>query len=251
MIINKAAKKGAKKAFHWYFKGGEGKEHRRGVGRRHCGAAVNSSLLGFLPREREMVKVVERKKKGKRGQPPLSDLGDPPLEEKQQRKRTCCASVPPPLRRSRRLNPNPDADKICHGKPEKRVTIHPKKEEKQVGSFDFYNDILNLHVMTAEEYFFYNEHILKSDVSKLIRFVYYVFLYIYIPTPFTSSLFVVLGLWYSLHAWRYRLWFNSTMLYQHSGWSPQVHTLFEFGNRWIQHLDPHPQGCSFFSLKKK
>jgi hypothetical protein len=39
-------------------------------------------------REREMVKVVKRKKKEKRGQPPLSDFGNPPLEEKQQRKRT-------------------------------------------------------------------------------------------------------------------------------------------------------------------
>jgi hypothetical protein len=137
-----------------------------------------------------MVKVVERKKKEKRGQPPLSDLGDPPVDEKQQRKRTRRASVPAPHRRSRRLNPNPDSDKIRHGKPKKRVRIHPKKEEKQVSSYDRFN----LHLMTAEEYFFYNEHVLKSDVSKLIRFVYYVLLYIYIHTPFTSSLFVVLGL---------------------------------------------------------
>jgi hypothetical protein len=99
----------------------------------------------------------------KRGQPPLSNLADPPLEEKQPRKRT----VPAPHRRSRRLNPNPNADKIRHGKPEKRVRIHPKKEEKQVSSSDFYNDMCNWHDITAEECVFYEEHILKSDVSKI------------------------------------------------------------------------------------
>ena len=108
-----------------------------------------------------MAKVVERKKKEKRGQPPLSDLGGPPLKEKQQRR----ASVPAPLQRSRRLNPNPDADKIRYGKPEKRVRVHPKKEEKQVSNSDF----------TAEEYAFY-ENVLKqnvlkkSDVSKINSF---------------------------------------------------------------------------------
>jgi len=110
-----------------------------------------------------MVKAVERKKNEKRGQPPLSDLGDSPLDEKQQRKRTCCASVPALLRRSRRVNPNPDADKIRHGKPEKRVEIHPKKEDKQVSGSDFYNDMLTWNLMTAEEEFFYTEHVLKSD----------------------------------------------------------------------------------------
>jgi hypothetical protein len=100
-----------------------------------------------------MVKVVERKKKEKRGQPPLSDLVDPPLDDKQQRKQMRRASVPAPHRRSRRLNPNPDSNKIRHGKPEKRVRIHPKKEEKQVSNSDFYNYICNRHAMTAEEYF--------------------------------------------------------------------------------------------------
>ena len=113
----------------------------------------------------------------KSGQPPLSDLGDPLLEEKQQRKRTRRARVPAPRRRSRRLNPNPDTDIIRHGKPEKRVRIHPKKEEKQVSSSDFYNDIGNWHDMTFEEHAFYEEHFLKSDVSKinslhLLRLVY-------------------------------------------------------------------------------
>jgi hypothetical protein len=103
------------------------------------------------------VKMVERKKKEKRGQPPLSDLGDPPLDEKQQRKRTRRALVLAPLQRSRRLNPNPDVDKIRHGKPEKRVTIHPKKEEKQVSSSDF----------TTEEYAFYENVLKQSDVSKI------------------------------------------------------------------------------------
>jgi hypothetical protein len=114
-----------------------------------------------------MVKVVERKKKEKRGQPPLSDLVDPPLDDKQQRKQMRRASVPAPHRRSRRLNPNPDSNKIRHGKPEKRVRIHPKKEEKQVSNSDFYNYICNRHAMTAEEYAFYMEHVLKSDVSKM------------------------------------------------------------------------------------
>jgi hypothetical protein len=128
----------------------------------------NSSLLGFLPREREreMAKVVERKKKEKRGQRPLSDLGDPPLEEKQQRKRTRRDSGSAPLRRSRRLKPNPDADKIRHGKPEKRVRIHPKKEEKQVSISDLNYDACP--DITAEEIAFFEEHVLKkSDVSKI------------------------------------------------------------------------------------
>ncbi|XP_059459372.1 uncharacterized protein LOC132188830 isoform X1 [Corylus avellana] len=110
-----------------------------------------------------MVKVVVRKKKEKRGHPPLSDLGDPPLEEKQQRKRTRRASVLAPLRRSRRLNPNLDADKIRRGKPEKRARIHPKKEEKQVRSYDFYADMGNWHDITDEEFARYVEHVSKSD----------------------------------------------------------------------------------------
>jgi hypothetical protein len=185
-----------------YFKE-EGKEHKKE-------APDNSSLLGFLPREREReremvkVKVVERKKKEKRGQPPLSDLGDPPLEEKQQRKLTRRDSVPAPLRRSRCLKPNPDADKIRHGKPEKRVRIHPKKEEKQVSSFDLnYNACPDI---TAEEIAFFEERVLKkSDVSKinLLRLLRTQYIYIYICTPFTRSLFVVLGLFCSLHVWGY------------------------------------------------
>jgi hypothetical protein len=74
-----------------------------------------------------MVKVVKGKKKEKRGQPPLSDLGNPPLEEKQRRKRTRPASG------SRRLNPN----RGCHG---------------------FIDD---------EHYKRYEEQLLRSDVSKI------------------------------------------------------------------------------------
>jgi hypothetical protein len=163
----------------------EKNEHKRGAG---VGIVDNSSLLGFCQdreREREMVKVVERKKNEKRGQPPLSDLGDSPLDEKQQRKRMCCASVPALLRRSRRVNPNPDADKIRHSKPEKRVEIHPKKEDKQVSGSDFYNDMLTWNLMTAEEEFFYTEHVLKSDVSKinsfcLLRTPIYIYIYTHI-----------------------------------------------------------------------
>ena len=152
-----------------------------------------------------MVKVGERKKKEKRGQPPLSDLGDPPLEEKQRRKRTRRASVRASLRRSRRLKPNPDADKMRHGKPEKRVRIHPKKEEKQVSSSDFCYDLCP--EIIAKECAFYEEHVLrKSDVSKInsLRLLLtHIYIYIYIYTPFTRSLFVVLGLFCSPHAWGY------------------------------------------------
>jgi hypothetical protein len=106
----------------------------------------------------------------------------PSVETKKREKtRTCCASFRPPLRRSRRLNPNPDADKIRHGKPEKR--FHPKKEEKQVSSSDFYDDIRNWHKITAEECAFYEEHILKSDVSKInsLRLLHtHIYIYIYI-----------------------------------------------------------------------
>jgi hypothetical protein len=118
-----------------------------------------------------MVKVVKRKKKEKRGQPPLSDFGNPPLEEKQQRKRTRPALGPYPLRLSsyligtlRLLNPNQGIDDGLSG----------------------------CHAITADECKRYREQLLRTDVSK-INSLRLLLLYICLCLQLYHS-FVVIGL---------------------------------------------------------
>ncbi|XP_062156155.1 uncharacterized protein LOC133863991 [Alnus glutinosa] len=95
-----------------------------------------------------MVKVVKRKKKEKRGQTPLSDFGNPPLEEKQQRKRTRPTLGPYPLRLSsyligtlRLLNPNQGSDDGLSG----------------------------CHAITADECKRYTEQLVRTDGFEMDR----------------------------------------------------------------------------------
>jgi len=67
-----------------------------------------------------------------------------------------------------RLNPNPDANEICHDKPKKQMAIHPKdRRRKPMGRADYSDDISDWHRMTDDKLVRYNEQVERSGVSKI------------------------------------------------------------------------------------
>jgi len=121
--------------------------------------SILASKLGFLAPQREREREMD-KMKGKRG-------GNRPLDEKRPQKRTRPTSGPAPIRRSLRLNPNHEADKVRHDKPEKQMAIHPKNIKKQVDLFDFFDSFSVVHRMTVDENRRYSEQVKRSGASKI------------------------------------------------------------------------------------